>query len=93
MKALDSGEIIVLGERLKPNNLPESCLQIGFMPQENTLYDEFTIEETLNFFGNIYQMEFDVLEDRKTLVKKLRWTTEKNFTCLCFDSWSKTSDS
>lgn len=71
MKALDQGEIRVLGETIKQNKLPKSVQQIGFMPQENSLHDEMTIDETMNFFGYLYDMKTDFLEERKSLLKTL----------------------
>lgn len=71
MKALDQGQIIVLGETLKPNKLPQSCLQIGFMPQENSLHDEMTVDEIMNFFGHLYHMDSDKLDHQKETLKKL----------------------
>jgi ABC-type multidrug transport system ATPase subunit len=70
-QALDEGEIIVLGEKIQSNKTPKCCLHLGLMPQDNLLCDEFTIEETLDFFGNIYQMDKDILEERKDLLKNL----------------------
>jgi len=41
------------------------------MPQETALYDEFTVNETLNFFGNILQMDSDLLCERSEMLNKL----------------------
>jgi ABC-type multidrug transport system ATPase subunit len=71
MKALDQGQIRVLGEILKPNKLPKACLQIGFMPQENSLHDEMSVDETMTFFGCLYHMKTDKLEERKKFLKDL----------------------
>lgn len=71
MQSLDEGEIILFGEKLISNQLPNSCLETGFMPQNISLYDDFTIEETLDFFGNIYQVEEKLLSERKSMLKKL----------------------
>ncbi|XP_022701989.1 ABC transporter G family member 20-like isoform X5 [Varroa jacobsoni] len=37
---------------------------VGYMPQELTLYPEFTIYETLLFFGKVFRMPGKVIQDR-----------------------------
>lgn len=37
---------------------------VGYMPQEISLIPEFTIEETLEYFGRIYHMDPDRLQER-----------------------------
>ncbi|GFU24645.1 ABC transporter G family member 20 [Nephila pilipes] len=37
---------------------------VGFMPQELALYPEITTEETLTYFGRLYQLEQHVIEER-----------------------------
>lgn len=71
MNPLDQGEIVVLGERLRPDRLPKVCNRIGFMPQEISLHNEFTVDETLNFFGNVYQMDDKILAERSEMLKNL----------------------
>lgn len=60
-----SGSGIILGhdlitetERIKQ--------QIGYMSQKFSLYQDLTVNENLDFYGNIYQMEKDKLEVRKS---------------------------
>jgi ABC-type multidrug transport system ATPase subunit len=73
MNSLDYGKIVVLGEKVKPNKTLKSCLRIGFMPQGFALQDEFTVNESLYFFGNLFQMKSDILETRvKMLIKLLK---------------------
>ena len=38
---------------------------VGYMPQEITLYPEFNINETLNFFGMLHNMKKEFVEARK----------------------------
>jgi ABC-type multidrug transport system ATPase subunit len=71
MNALDRGEITVLGEKIKARKTPQCCLRIGFMPQEIALHDEFTVAESLNFFGNLLQMDDKMLKERSEMFKKL----------------------
>jgi ABC-type multidrug transport system ATPase subunit len=71
MNTLDRGKIIVLGEKVKLNKTLNSCLRIGFMPQNNALQDEFTVNESLYFFGNLFQIKSDVLRSRAKMLTKL----------------------
>ena len=55
-RSFSSGEILVLGH--KPGT-PESGVpgpRVGYMPQELALYGFFTIKETLQYFGRIYNL-------------------------------------
>ncbi|KAI9558718.1 ABC protein [Daphnia sinensis] len=55
-RSLNSGEILVLGH--EPGT-PESGVpgpRVGYMPQELALYGDFTIKETLQYFGRIYNL-------------------------------------
>ncbi|EFX70380.1 ABC protein, subfamily ABCH [Daphnia pulex] len=55
-RSFNSGEVLVLGH--KPGT-PESGVpgpRVGYMPQELALYGFFTIKETLQYFGRIYNL-------------------------------------
>lgn len=43
---------------------------VGYMPQELTLYPEFTIYETLQFFGKVFRMSPQVIEGSLTSLQK-----------------------
>ncbi|XP_067949252.1 ABC transporter G family member 23-like [Watersipora subatra] len=60
----DKGSVRVLG--YKPgsleSNIPGS--RVGYMPQELALYQEFTISETMHFFGRIHKMSAKQITER-----------------------------
>lgn len=58
-----SGEGKVLGYELK-NNTEEIKSKIGYMSQKFSLYEDLTIEENLNFYGEIYSLPKSKLKDR-----------------------------
>jgi ABC-2 type transport system ATP-binding protein len=43
---------------------------IGYMSQRFSLYNDLTVEENINFFGGVYGLEGDQLEERKKWVLK-----------------------
>ena len=62
-----SGDAIVGGFSVM--NQPEKVKQkIGYMSQKFSLYNDLTVEENINFFGNIYGLTNSVLEERKKWV-------------------------
>lgn len=66
--AADSGTI-QFGDTRVPNL--KLLKQIGFMPQNDALYDDLTGENNLRFFGELYQLDKKQLEKRITEVLKL----------------------
>ncbi|XP_067949251.1 ABC transporter G family member 20-like [Watersipora subatra] len=60
----NSGKVRVLGHRpgTAVSKIPGS--RIGYMPQELSLYLEFTISETLHFFGRIHNMSGKDIAER-----------------------------
>lgn len=59
-----SGEGSVLGYNLLKDS--EKIKQnIGYMSQKFSLYEDLTVEENLNFYGNIYMLTKEKLESRK----------------------------
>ncbi|KAL4706952.1 hypothetical protein ACJJTC_005221, partial [Scirpophaga incertulas] len=63
-RSLNSGEIWVLGGKpgTKGSGVPGK--RVGYMPQEIALYGEFTIKETMMYFGWIFGMETREIADR-----------------------------
>ncbi|PIK48583.1 putative ABC transporter G family member 23-like isoform X2, partial [Apostichopus japonicus] len=64
----NSGVVLTLGR--PPNTAGHGVpgAMVGYMPQETALYDQFTISETLNYFGTIFRLRGQALEDRKTFL-------------------------
>nr|XP_027236431.1 LOW QUALITY PROTEIN: ABC transporter G family member 20-like [Penaeus vannamei] len=61
---LDKGEIFLYGY---PPGSPSAAVpghRVGYMPQELALYQEFTIVETLRYFGRIHQMSSAMIDKR-----------------------------
>nr|XP_053640391.1 ABC transporter G family member 20-like [Cherax quadricarinatus] len=61
---LDKGEIFIYGY---PPGSPAAAVpghRVGYMPQELALYQEFTIVETLRYFGMIHQMGSKRISER-----------------------------
>ncbi|CAH0763232.1 unnamed protein product [Diatraea saccharalis] len=63
-RSLNSGEIWVLGGKpgTKGSGVPGK--RVGYMPQEIALYGEFTIKETMMYFGWIFGMETREIAER-----------------------------
>ncbi|XP_026754033.1 ABC transporter G family member 23 isoform X2 [Galleria mellonella] len=63
-RKLNSGEIWVLGGKpgTKGSGVPGK--RVGYMPQEIALYGEFTIKETMMYFGWIFGMETREIAER-----------------------------
>ncbi|XP_022918128.1 ABC transporter G family member 20 [Onthophagus taurus] len=63
-KRLNSGEIWVLGGHPGSRGSGVPGPRLGYMPQEIALYGEFTIRETMRFFGWINNMKSSKIEER-----------------------------
>uniref|UniRef100_A0A1A9ZUT0 ABC transporter domain-containing protein n=1 Tax=Glossina pallidipes TaxID=7398 RepID=A0A1A9ZUT0_GLOPL len=70
-RRLNSGEIWVLGGRPGSRGSGVPGPRIGYMPQEVALYGEFTMRETLIYFGMIADMSRRDVEDRTEFLLKL----------------------
>jgi GTPase SAR1 family protein len=93
-RRLNSGEIWVLGGKpgTKGSGVPGK--QVGYMPQEIALYGEFTIRETMMYFGWIFGMcTSEIVERLRFLLQFLDLPSQnrlvKNLRYLCCRlSWS-----
>ena len=56
-----AGEVRILGQRMPNRQIARS---IGYMTQNNALYQELTIRENLEFFGRIYGLHGQQLQQR-----------------------------
>ncbi|KAG4069757.1 hypothetical protein HA402_003198 [Bradysia odoriphaga] len=70
-RRLYSGEIWVLGGRPGSRGSGVPGPRIGYMPQELALYGEFTIQETLIYFGWISGMTTKEVEEKTDYLLKL----------------------
>ncbi|XP_003246532.1 ABC transporter G family member 20 isoform X2 [Acyrthosiphon pisum] len=63
-RRLNTGQIFVLGGKpgTKGSGVPGK--RVGYMPQEIALYGEFSIKETMMYFGWIFGMETSEINDR-----------------------------
>jgi ABC-2 type transport system ATP-binding protein len=65
-----SGDALVGGFSISKD--PDKVKQnIGYMSQRFSLYNDLAVEENLDFFGGVYDMENDELKERKKWVLKI----------------------
>ncbi len=71
-----SGDAIVGGYSVmkEPDKVK---LNIGYMSQKFSLYNDLTVEENINFFGGVYGLYKNKLEDRKKWVLKVAYLEGK----------------
>lgn len=70
-KFLNDGEISVLGGTPGTPGSGVPGPRIGYMPQEIALVEEFSIKETIYYFGRIYGMSTEKIRERYKLLKEL----------------------
>lgn len=80
------GEVYFLGETLTKDNL-KLKEQIGYLPSEVYLYEEFTIKEMLDYHASFYKK--DLTKRRKELVKKLKLDESKKIEDLSLGNQKK----
>ncbi|XP_017865383.1 PREDICTED: ABC transporter G family member 23 isoform X2 [Drosophila arizonae] len=77
-RSIDSGEIFVLGGKPGTRGSGVPGKRVGYMPQEIALYGEFSIQETMMYFGWIFGMETkEILERLQFLLNFLDLPSEK----------------
>lgn len=64
------GNIEIFGENIKENSI-EYKRKIGYVPEIAEVYDSLTAAEYMSFLGDIYDIEFDVLEEKALKLMKL----------------------
>lgn len=65
-----SGDAMVGGYSIE-NESDKVKRNIGYMSQKFSLYGDLTVEENINFFGSVYGLSGEALEDRKKWVLKI----------------------
>jgi ABC-type multidrug transport system ATPase subunit len=73
-----SGYIRVFGKEPNSEGSDIPGPGVGYMPQEIALFYEFTIEDILCYFGKIYDMESDLVQQRTEHLIELLNLPEKN---------------
>ncbi|XP_021960922.1 ABC transporter G family member 20 isoform X3 [Folsomia candida] len=70
MRRLDGGNCFIFGAR--PGTVESGIpgKRVGYMPQEIALYGEFTIREAMEYFGRIYGMSRDEVENKMSFLMK-----------------------
>ena len=64
---IDEGQIIFNGKDIRENEI-ESKKNIGFLPENNPLYDEMYVKEYLSFVGDIHQVSKQRIDEVIELV-------------------------
>ncbi|XP_046382796.1 ABC transporter G family member 23-like [Ischnura elegans] len=70
-RRLNTGEIWVLGGKPGSEGSGVPGKRVGYMPQETALYSEFTIRETMLYFGWIFGMSTNAIDERLSFLTKL----------------------
>ena len=77
---MKSGSIRVFGVRAGSNQSDIPGPGAGYMPQELALFEEFTIQEILKYYGTIYHLKSEELDKRVDDLIKLLNLPEKTRT-------------
>ncbi|HML06137.1 MAG TPA: ABC transporter ATP-binding protein [Methanobacterium sp.] len=72
-----SGETYVLGNKVPDKN---TSSLLGYMPQETALYVGLTVHQNMKFFGNLFGMNDELIEERESELLKFvdlyKWKDE-----------------
>ncbi|RWS27539.1 ABC transporter G family member 20-like protein [Leptotrombidium deliense] len=72
------GEVEVFGEKPGVSGSLIPGPDIGYMPQDIALYPDFTIEETLMYFGRLFQMNAKFISERIEFLMQFLQLCEKS---------------
>jgi ABC-type multidrug transport system ATPase subunit len=70
------GEISVFGT--KPGKGPVPGIGVGYMPQKIALYNELTIDETLQYYGHLHQVPMTLIYQRVNFLLSLFHLPDQN---------------
>ena len=70
-RSFESGKVLVFGCQPGSAACGIPGPRVGYMPQELALYGEFTIRETLEYFGQIYNMKKSFVRSQMDFLFKL----------------------
>jgi ABC-2 type transport system ATP-binding protein len=61
-----SGEVLLEGQALRPGAFPDVGLRrrLAYLPQGFTLYEDLSVQENMQFFGELYELDRDFLARR-----------------------------
>lgn len=62
---------------------------IGYMPQEISLFDELTVEETMKFFGHMYDLPDEVIRNKLDYLLNSFETSRRNILVKCLSNNDK----
>lgn len=71
VRKLDAGDILVLGGRPGDNDSGIPGPRVGYMPQDISLVDEFSVIGALYFFGKINGLDKETIDERYLFLKDL----------------------
>ncbi|ODM98339.1 ABC transporter G family member 23 [Orchesella cincta] len=71
IRKLDKGSSLVFGEQPGTNNVGIPGKNVGFMPQDITLYGEFSILETFRYFGTLNGMVKKQVDEKSNFLQEL----------------------
>nr|CAI5849582.1 unnamed protein product [Callosobruchus analis] len=71
IRSLDLGDVWVLGGRPGSRGSGVPGNRVGYMPQELALYGEFSINETMLYFGWIYGLKTKQIKEKVTFLVQL----------------------
>ena len=64
----NGGRIRLFGRAPGSRHCPVPGRGVGYMPQELALFPDFTITETLRYFGQLYRMSAEEIKERSTYI-------------------------